>query len=235
MVWAKSAQGTWRTGHTFGDKLYFTQDSPNKLMAATHWTPGHLYVSLETHPLGKLRAPFFCSVCSGIMLSPQRGSNTRPIVRKCLPELRAAVERAGGKGYEPLNWHTSVPVFGFLLQEAVVYTDADDHADDARHQWRRCSAKGLIGETDQISLRYIEARTVTDYILGHGKRPKSSICYPSHEPAVLALVFCRPDAVFSTFPASDHSQGCTAARSPPQAPVYLTRPCLCCQGSEAEP
>ena len=35
--------------------------------AATRCTRVHLFPSLETHPSGKLRAPFFCSVCSGIM------------------------------------------------------------------------------------------------------------------------------------------------------------------------
>ena len=77
-------------------------------------------------------------------------------------------------------------------------TDAEDPADDARNLWRRWSAKGLNGEANRIPLLYIEAQTVTDYILGHGKRPKSWMCYPSKEPAELAVVFCRPDANFST-------------------------------------
>ena len=30
VVWAKSAQGTWRIGYTFGDKVYFTRDIPEE-------------------------------------------------------------------------------------------------------------------------------------------------------------------------------------------------------------
>ena len=37
VVWAKSAQGTWGLGHTFGDKLYFTWDIPEE-----KWIPKKL-------------------------------------------------------------------------------------------------------------------------------------------------------------------------------------------------
>ena len=80
--------------------------------------------------------------------------------QKCLQELLAAIRRAGEKGYEPLNWHTSVTLFGYMVQKPGVYADAYDPADDASNLWRRWSC--LNGEADRIPLRYIEARKVTD-------------------------------------------------------------------------
>jgi hypothetical protein len=48
MVCAKSAQGTWGLGHTFGDKLYFTRNIPE-----AKWIPKKLEAPTVAEPAPK--------------------------------------------------------------------------------------------------------------------------------------------------------------------------------------
>ena len=58
VVWAKSAQGTWRIGHTFGDKLYFTRD-----ILEEKWVPKKLVTThtLRNQRMGSPPPPSFLS------------------------------------------------------------------------------------------------------------------------------------------------------------------------------
>ena len=48
VVWAKSARGDWRIGHTFGDKLYLTWDIPEE-----NWIPRELVAPTVPKPAPK--------------------------------------------------------------------------------------------------------------------------------------------------------------------------------------
>ena len=45
VVWAKSASGTWGLGNTFGEKVYFTQDTPEE-----KWIPKELVAPIVPKP-----------------------------------------------------------------------------------------------------------------------------------------------------------------------------------------